>query len=72
MRALQVHADFIDGGLLGTLKGWIELMPDGSLPNAGIRTAVLKLLQVSPQPLGPDLHVTQAGCRCLPCTTPTS
>eukprot|EP00891_Asterochloris_glomerata_P000846 jgi/Astpho2/846/gw1.00016.372.1_t len=41
----KVHADFIDGGLLGTLKGWIELMPDGSLPNASIRTAVLKLLQ---------------------------
>ena len=60
---MQVHADFIDGGLLGVLKGWIELMPDGSLPNASIRTAVLKLLQVSPQPLGRDPRVMQAGCR---------
>ena len=57
MRALQVHADFIDSGLLGVLKAWVELMPDGSLPNASIRTAVLKLLQVSAQPPGQDPHV---------------
>lgn len=40
----SIHNEFLDGGLLGVFKAWIEPMPDGSLPNITVRTAVLKLL----------------------------
>eukprot|EP01025_Chloroclados_australasicus_P021247 TRINITY_DN2231_c0_g1_i2.p2 TRINITY_DN2231_c0_g1~~TRINITY_DN2231_c0_g1_i2.p2 ORF type:complete len:425 (+),score=72.97 TRINITY_DN2231_c0_g1_i2:68-1342(+) len=39
-----LHPFFLDVGLLETLKAWIEPLPDGSLPNEEIRTAVLKLI----------------------------
>ena len=44
----NVHNEFLDGGLLGVFKAWIEPMPDGSLPNITVRSAVLKLLQQLP------------------------
>lgn len=44
----SIHNDFLDGGLLGVFKAWIEPMPDGSLPNITVRTAVLKLLAQLP------------------------
>ena len=43
-----MHNEFLDGGLLGVFKAWIEPMPDGSLPNITVRSAVLKLLQQLP------------------------
>ena len=44
----NIHNEFLDGGLLGVFKAWIEPMPDGSLPNITVRTAVLKLLSQLP------------------------
>ena len=44
----NVHNEFLDGGLLGVFKAWIEPMPDGSLPNITVRSAVLKLLAQLP------------------------
>lgn len=44
----SIHNEFLDGGLLGVFKAWIEPMPDGSLPNITVRTAVLKLLAQLP------------------------
>ena len=41
----DLHDEFLDGGVLGVLKAWIEPMPDGSLPNVKIRSAVLRVLQ---------------------------
>jgi transcription factor SPN1 len=32
------------GGVLGVLKGWLEPMPDGSLPNSKVRAGVLQML----------------------------
>ncbi|CAA7050900.1 unnamed protein product [Microthlaspi erraticum] len=40
----QLQAEFLDHGLLNLLKSWLEPLPDGSLPNINIRTAVLTLL----------------------------
>ncbi|ESQ55480.1 hypothetical protein EUTSA_v10027557mg [Eutrema salsugineum] len=39
-----LQAEFLDHGVLNLLKNWLEPLPDGSLPNINIRTAVLKIL----------------------------
>lgn len=44
----DLHHTFLDGGLLGVLKAWLEPMPDGSLPNERVRSAVLRVLQQLP------------------------
>ncbi|KAK9810543.1 hypothetical protein WJX72_012470 [[Myrmecia] bisecta] len=43
-----LYQECMDGGVLGVLKAWIEPMPDGSLPNIKVRSAVLRLLQQLP------------------------
>jgi transcription factor SPN1 len=40
----RLHGELLDAGLLGVLKAWVEPMPDGELPNARVRSAVLALL----------------------------
>lgn len=40
----KLHNELLDSGLLGVLKAWIDLMPDGTLPNSRIRSAVLSML----------------------------
>lgn len=40
----KLHSDLLDAGLLGILKGWIEPMEDGTLPNSKVRGTVLSLL----------------------------
>lgn len=41
----KMHEFFMSGGILGLLKGWLEPMPDGSLPNTRVRGGVLSMLQ---------------------------
>jgi transcription factor SPN1 len=40
----DLHEDFLDAGILGVLKAWLEPMSDGTLPNLKIRSAVLRAL----------------------------
>ncbi|KAL9263007.1 IWS1 homolog 1-like protein [Drosera capensis] len=40
----QLQPEFLDHGILTTLKNWLEPLPDGSLPNINIREAILKIL----------------------------
>ncbi|KAH8936017.1 hypothetical protein BDL97_17G061700 [Sphagnum fallax] len=40
----QLQQEFLDRGVLSSLKNWLEPLPDGSLPNINIRTGILKLL----------------------------
>ena len=40
----DLHEDFLDAGILGVLKAWLEPMGDGTLPNLRIRSAVLRAL----------------------------
>ncbi|KAL1532225.1 Transcription factor iws1 [Salvia divinorum] len=40
----QLQKEFLDHGVLTLLKNWLELLPDGSLPNINIRAAVLRIL----------------------------
>lgn len=41
----RMHEPLMAGGVLGLLKGWLEPMPDGSLPNSKVRTGVLSMLE---------------------------
>ena len=40
----RMHDHLLRGGVLGVLKGWLEPMPDGSLPNSKVRAGVLQML----------------------------
>ncbi|KAJ7120660.1 hypothetical protein O6H91_Y564600 [Diphasiastrum complanatum] len=44
----QLQQEFLDRGILSVLKNWLEPLPDGSLPNINIRSAILKLLTELP------------------------
>lgn len=44
----QLQQEFLDRGVLSVLKNWLEPLPDGSLPNMTIRSALLKLLTELP------------------------
>ncbi|KAI4328020.1 hypothetical protein L6164_020417 [Bauhinia variegata] len=44
----QLQAEFLDHGVLTLLKNWLEPLPDGSLPNINIRTAILNILNDFP------------------------
>ncbi|KAK8955980.1 hypothetical protein KSP40_PGU007956 [Platanthera guangdongensis] len=44
----KLQPEFLDHGVLTLLKNWLEPLPDGSLPNMNIRTAILKLLSDFP------------------------
>lgn len=40
----DLQDEFLDGGVLGVLKLWLEPMKDGSLPNIKVRGAILRVL----------------------------
>jgi transcription factor SPN1 len=40
----RMHEYLMRGGILGILKGWLEPMPDGTLPNSKVRAGVLEML----------------------------
>ncbi|XLR10683.1 hypothetical protein S83_038621, partial [Arachis hypogaea] len=44
----EIALTFLDHGVLTLLKNWLEPLPDGSLPNINIRTAILTILNVFP------------------------
>nr|XP_029146890.1 protein IWS1 homolog 1-like [Arachis hypogaea] len=46
--SLEIALTFLDHGVLTLLKNWLEPLPDGSLPNINIRTAILTILNVFP------------------------
>ncbi|XP_035842031.1 protein IWS1 homolog 1 [Helianthus annuus] len=50
----QLQLEFLDHGVLTLLKNWLEPLPDGSLPNRNIRTAVLEILTEFPIDLYQD------------------
>lgn len=40
----DLQDEFLDGGVLGVLKLWLEPMEDGSLPNIKVRAGILAVL----------------------------
>lgn len=44
----KLHGELLDSGLLSVLKVWIDMMPDGSLPNSKIRSSILNILTKLP------------------------
>ncbi|EOA18622.1 hypothetical protein CARUB_v10007196mg [Capsella rubella] len=40
----QLQDEFLDHGVLCLFRNWLEPLPDGSLPNTNIRTAILEIL----------------------------
>eukprot|EP00252_Welwitschia_mirabilis_P004227 TRINITY_DN14499_c0_g1_i1.p1 TRINITY_DN14499_c0_g1~~TRINITY_DN14499_c0_g1_i1.p1 ORF type:complete len:491 (-),score=152.38 TRINITY_DN14499_c0_g1_i1:116-1588(-) len=50
----QLQEEFLDRGILSVLKNWLEPLPDGCLPNANVRSALLKIL--TDLPINVSLH----------------
>ncbi|KAM0000058.1 putative transcription regulator IWS1 family [Helianthus debilis subsp. tardiflorus] len=50
----QLQLEFLDHRVLTLLKNWLEPLPDGSLPNRNIRTAILEILTEFPIDLYQD------------------
>ncbi|MFQ6646602.1 hypothetical protein Gotur_019837, partial [Gossypium turneri] len=45
----KLQQEFLDHGILTLLKSWLDPLPDGSLPNATLRSSILNILtQVMP------------------------
>ncbi|RRT71777.1 hypothetical protein B296_00012510 [Ensete ventricosum] len=44
----NLQQDFLDHGVLSLMKNWLEPLPDGSLPNMNVRTAILEVLSDFP------------------------
>ncbi|KAJ0987786.1 hypothetical protein J5N97_006142 [Dioscorea zingiberensis] len=44
LKKKNLQQEFIDHGILTVLRTWLEPLPDGSLPNVNIRTAILEIL----------------------------
>ncbi|KAG4127069.1 hypothetical protein ERO13_D10G196266v2 [Gossypium hirsutum] len=45
----KMQQEFLDHGILTLLKSWLDPLPDGSLPNATLRSSILNILtQVMP------------------------
>jgi len=48
MAKRPLQAEFLDRGILSVLKNWLEPLPDQSLPNSTLRTALLNILAKLP------------------------
>ncbi|PIA30793.1 hypothetical protein AQUCO_05400119v1 [Aquilegia coerulea] len=48
----HLQDEFLDHGVLGLLKNRLEPLPDGSLPNVSVRTAILQILTDYPLDVG--------------------
>ncbi|PIA30852.1 hypothetical protein AQUCO_05400149v1 [Aquilegia coerulea] len=48
----HLQDEFLDHGVLGLLKSWLEPLPDGSLPNISVRTTILQILTDYPIDVG--------------------
>ncbi|KAF5205331.1 Transcription factor iws1 [Thalictrum thalictroides] len=48
----HLQEEFLDHDVLGLLKSWLEPLPDGSLPNVSVRTAILEILSDYPIDVG--------------------
>eukprot|EP00271_Cylindrocystis_brebissonii_P002398 TRINITY_DN129_c0_g1_i1.p1 TRINITY_DN129_c0_g1~~TRINITY_DN129_c0_g1_i1.p1 ORF type:complete len:671 (-),score=262.62 TRINITY_DN129_c0_g1_i1:253-2265(-) len=48
MRKKPLQSELIQRGVLTELKNWLEPLPDSSLPNTNIRTAILEILAELP------------------------
>ncbi|GJQ14258.1 hypothetical protein GpartN1_g6049.t1 [Galdieria partita] len=48
LRRVEYRELFLEQGLLSVLKRWLDPLPDGSLPNASLRSRLLKILDEFP------------------------
>jgi len=48
LRRVEYRELFLEQGLLSVLKRWLDPLPDGSLPNANLRSRLLKILDEFP------------------------
>jgi len=54
LKMVELHEAFLRHGLLTVLRMWLDLLPDGNLPNLTIRTSLIKLIEQLP--VSTDLH----------------
>ena len=45
---VELHEAFLRHGLLTVLRAWLDLLPDGNLPNLTVRTSLIELIQQLP------------------------
>jgi len=45
---LELQREFLDSGILATLKAWLEPLPNGALPNLNVRRILLEALHKLP------------------------
>jgi transcription factor SPN1 len=48
LKMVELHEAFLRHGLLTVLRMWLDLLPDGNLPNLTIRTSLIKLIEQLP------------------------
>jgi transcription factor SPN1 len=48
LKMVELHESFLRHGLLSVLRMWLDLLPDGNLPNLNIRTSLIKLIEQLP------------------------
>ena len=48
LKMVELHEAFLRHGLLSVLRAWLDLLPDGNLPNLTIRTSLIKLIEQLP------------------------
>ena len=48
LKEVDLHESFLRHGLLKVLASWLNLLPDGNLPNVTVRTAVIEAIRQLP------------------------
>ncbi|KAB2010182.1 hypothetical protein ES319_D10G219500v1 [Gossypium barbadense] len=64
----KLQQEFLDHGVLTLLKSWLDPLPDGSLPNATLRSSILNILTQMRKPLPIEnfaKHLVQNWCRTI-------
>lgn len=63
-----MHRHFLDAGLLGTLKAWLELLPDRTLPNVKARSTYMLCFHILGLLAAALCHLS-VGCSMAACSS---
>ena len=58
---IELHDKFLTHGGLAVLQVWMNLLPDGNLPNLKIRTALLNIIKQLP--IETDMQDRKVGAK---------
>ena len=63
LKEVDLHESFLRHGLLKVLASWLNLLPDGNLPNVTVRTAVIEAIRQLP--IETDLTDRRGGAQAI-------